>query len=83
VRGLVGTDTLDNGFKDVWRSLEALADAQPDFIALDVRDLPSLEAAAWRAAGYPLLTWTVRSRETRAVGLAFADALIAEGEGLA
>lgn len=83
VRGLVGTDTLDNGFKGVWRDSAALAEAQPDFLAIDVRDLTRPEAAAWRAAGKPLLTWTVRSPETRATGLAHADALIAEGAGLA
>ena len=56
---------------------------KPDFLAIDVRDLTRPEAAAWRAAGHPLLTWTVRSPDTRAAGLALADALIAEGEGLA
>lgn len=82
-RGVVGTDSLENGFEGVWRTPEALAAAQPDFLAIDVRDLTRSEAAAWRAAGRPLLTWTVRSAETRATGLAHADALIAEGEGLA
>ncbi|MFM7348247.1 MAG: glycerophosphodiester phosphodiesterase family protein [Erythrobacter sp.] len=83
IRGLVGTDTYDNGFKGVWRDPAAIAAAQPDFLAIDVRDLGYPEAAAWRAGGHPLLTWTVRSPETRATGLAHADALIAEGEGLA
>lgn len=83
VRGLVGTDTLDNGFRGVWHAPEALAAAEPDFLAIDVRDLPSLDAAALREAGKPLLTWTVRSPESRATGLAYADALIAEGAGLA
>jgi glycerophosphoryl diester phosphodiesterase len=83
VRGLVGTDSLENGFEGVWRSREAIARAQPDFLAIDVRDLHRPEAAAWRAGGMPLLTWTLRSPETRAIGLAHADALIAEGEGLA
>lgn len=82
-RGLVGTDTYDNGFKGVWRDPAAIAAAQPDFLAIDVRDLKYPEAAAWRAGGRPLLTWTVRSPATRAAGLAHADALIAEGEGLA
>lgn len=82
-RGLVGTDSLENGFEGVWRTPEALAAAQPDFLAIDVRDLARPEVSAWRAAGKPLLTWTVRSPETRATGLAHADALIAEGEGLA
>ncbi|WP_086606660.1 glycerophosphodiester phosphodiesterase family protein [Erythrobacter donghaensis] len=82
-RGLVGTDTLENGFKGVWRTADVFAAAQPDFLAIDVRDLHRPEAAAWRAGGRPLLTWTVRSPETRATGLALADALIAEGAGLA
>ena len=82
-RGLVGTDSYENGFEGVWRDPQALAAAQPDFLAIDVRDLTRPEAAAWRAGGQPLLTWTVRSSEARAIGLAHADALIAEGEGLA
>ncbi len=82
-RGLVGTDSFENGFQGVWRDAAVLADAQPDFLAIDVRDLARPEAAAWREAGRPLLTWTVRSPETRAAGLAHADALIAEGAGLA
>lgn len=83
VRGLVGTDSFENGFEGVWRGPTALNLAQPDFLAVDVRDLLRPEAAAWRAEGHPLLTWTVRSPETRARGLAHADALIAEGAGLA
>jgi glycerophosphoryl diester phosphodiesterase len=82
VRGLVGTDTHINGFEGVWRTAEALEQARPDFLAIDVRDLARPEAAAWRATGRPLLTWTVRSPETRATALAHADALISEGPGL-
>jgi hypothetical protein len=82
-RGLVGTDSYENGFEGVWRCSDTLAQAQPDFLAIDVRDLTRPEAAAWRAGGGALLTWTVRSPETRATGLAHADALIAEGAGLA
>lgn len=82
-RGLVGTDSLPNGFEGVWRDPISMAAAQPDFLAVDVRDLLRDEAAAWRHTGRPLLTWTVRSPETRARGLAHADALISEGAGLA
>ena len=82
-RGLVGTDSYENGFEGVWRNSDTLAQAQPDFLAIDVRDLTRPEAAAWRAGGGALLTWTVRSPATRATGLAHADALIAEGAGLA
>jgi glycerophosphoryl diester phosphodiesterase len=82
-RGLVITDTLDHGYKSAWRAPHALERAAPDFLASDVRDIPNALTALWHEAGRPLLTWTVRSPETRARGLAHADALIAEGAGLA
>jgi glycerophosphoryl diester phosphodiesterase len=82
-RGLVITDTLDHGFKSAWRAPHALERAAPDFLASDVRDLPNALTNLWRESGRPLLTWTVRSSETRERGLAHADALIAEGAGLA
>jgi glycerophosphoryl diester phosphodiesterase len=83
VRGLVGTDSYENGFEGAWRKPEILAAAQPDFLAIDVRDLTRPEAAAWRNGGKPLLTWTVHSPETRAIGHAHADAVITEGAGVA
>jgi len=83
LKGLVATDTFDGGFLSKWREPSALDLALPDFLAIDVRDLPNAISDLWRAAGRPLLTWTVRSPETRAVGLAHADALISEGDGLA
>jgi glycerophosphoryl diester phosphodiesterase len=82
-RGLVITDTLDHGFKSAWRAPRALERAQPDFLACDVRDLPNAMTSLWRETDRPVLTWTVRSPETRARGLSHADALIAEGAGLA
>jgi glycerophosphoryl diester phosphodiesterase len=82
-RGLVITDTLDHGFKSAWRAPRSLERAQPDFLACDVRDLPNAITGLWRETGRPVLTWTVRSPEKRARGLAYADALIAEGAGLA
>ena len=46
--------------------------------------MPTIQSAdLWRESGRPLLTWTVRSPETRARGQAHADAIIAEGAGLA
>jgi glycerophosphoryl diester phosphodiesterase len=82
-RGLVITDTLDHGYQSAWRRPHALERAAPDFLASDVRDLPNAVTGLWRDTGRPLLTWTVRSPETRALGIAHADALIAEGAGLA
>ena len=45
-------------------------------------DLPSPLAATLRAKGLPVLTWTVRDEATLAAAREFADAPIAEGEGL-
>lgn len=56
--------------------------ARADFLAYDVRDLPSRFAAAQRRRGFPVLTWTVRSPELMESAARHADAPIAEGAGL-
>lgn len=82
-RGLVVTEenarTLSGRARRHW----ALWHARPDFLAYDVRDLPSAFAASQRRRGVPLATWTVRSPELAARAAAHADAPIAEGAGLA
>lgn len=82
-RGLVGTDSLMNGFEHVWRDPDSLDLAQPDFLAVDRRDLGRPEASEWRAARKPLLSWTIRTKEDSQAASVLADALIAEGEALA
>lgn len=82
VRGLVMTEENDRGLTGAMRRKLWLWTARPDFLAYDVRDLPSDFAQAQRARGLPLLTWTVRSPELRERALQFADAPIAEGEGV-
>lgn len=66
-----------------WQRRLALWIAKPDFLAYHIAALPNRWVARLRAKGLPVLTWAVNSRETRASGLVHADALIAEGEGLA
>jgi len=83
VRGLVVTEENERGFKGAVRRQLALWRAAPDFLAYDVRDLPSRFAAAQRRRGLPLLTWTVRTPELRQVAAEHADAPIAESEGVA
>lgn len=83
VRGLVCTDTLDLGFLGAWRAKGAIEMASPDFLAMDIRDLPSAFMSLWRESGRPLLSWTIRSSDLRERGLREADALVSEGEGLA
>jgi glycerophosphoryl diester phosphodiesterase len=81
VRGLVMSESEGAGTGGVRRHL-TLWHAKPDFLAYDVRDLPSRFAASQRARGLPVATWTVRSAELRARAMQHADAAIAEGTGV-
>jgi glycerophosphoryl diester phosphodiesterase len=83
VRGLVVTE--ENGRAPVGRIKRRLAlwQARPDFLAYDIRDLPSRFAAAQRRRGLPVASWTVRSPELRERAARHADAPIAEGAGSA
>lgn len=56
----------------LWRS-------RPHFLAYDIRALPSRFARAQRARGLPVLTWTVRGQDQRAIAAAEADQIIYEG----
>lgn len=83
VRGLVVTEENERTFAGLMRRHAWLWHARPDFLAYDVRDLPSRFAGGQRKRGLPLLTWTVRSAELRQRADNYADAPIAEGAGLA
>lgn len=83
VRGLVMTEEDDKALPGMIRRHLFLWKARPDFLAYDIRDLPSRFAAAQRKRGLPVLTWTVRSAEYRERAAEHADAPIAEGAGVA
>ena len=82
VRGLVMSEEHDRGLEGAARRHLWLWIAKPDFLAYDVRDLPSRFAVAQRKRGLPVLTWTVRSAELRKVAKDHANAPIAEGAGV-
>ena len=82
VRGLVVTEEGHRTLSGRYRRHLSLWRAQPEFLAYDVRDLPSRFAAAQRKRGLPLLTWTVRSAELAERARVHADAAIAEGPGV-
>ncbi len=82
-RGLVITEENARGLSGQIKRWMAFRHARPQFLAYDIRDLPSSFAAAKRKAGYPVLTWTVRSTELRLRAKEHADASIAEGAGVA
>ena len=83
VRGLVVTEEGSQTLLDRAKRRLALWAARPDFLAYDIRDLPSRFAAAQRRRGLPVLTWTVRSAEHIERAAQHADAPIAEGAGIA
>ena len=83
VRGLVVTEEGGKTLPGMIKRRLSLWHARPDFLAYDVRDLPSRFAAAQRQRGLPVLTWTVRSEELRTRAARYADAPIAEGAGVA
>ncbi len=83
LRGLVVTEEGARAIGGRWRRHRDLWHAKPEFLAYDIRDLPSRFAARQRKRGLPVLTWTVRSRQLAARARDHADAPIAEGEGLA
>ncbi|MEP3052331.1 MAG: glycerophosphodiester phosphodiesterase family protein [Erythrobacter sp.] len=82
LRGLACTDSLDLGFKGAWREVGALDLASPDFLAIDIRDVPNTLTTLWREAGRPLLSWTIQTEEWRDKATQYVDAPIAEGAGL-
>ena len=87
VRGLVVTEENEGrrlgGLAGTLRRQAMLWHARPDFLAYDIRDLPSRFAAAQRRRGLPVATWTVRSPDLLERAAIHADAPIAEGAGIA
>lgn len=79
-RGLVITEEGKQGLRGRSERHLALWRARPDFLAYDVRDLPSRFATAQRERGVPVLTWTVRGAAAEAVASDHADAPIYEIE---
>ena len=78
LRGLVVTEQGKGGLRGRVERWLALRRARPHFLAYDIRDLPSPFAAAARARGLALCTWTVRTDEERARAAEHADQIIYE-----
>ena len=73
VRGLVVTEEGSKNWRGRIARHRNLWTARPDFLAYDIRDLPSRFAAAQRARGLPIVTWTVRSAEQEEIASVYAD----------
>jgi glycerophosphoryl diester phosphodiesterase len=82
LRGLVVTEQGSRTFSGTIKRHLAMWDARAQFLAYDVRDLPSTFADRQRRRGLPVLTWTVNSPSLRERAAQYADAPIAEAGGL-
>ena len=83
LRGLVATEEHSRGWLGDLARHRALWRSRAQFLAYDVRDLPSRFARGQRARGLPVATWTVRDPALFPLASAEADALIAEGSIIA
>jgi len=77
LRGLVVTEQK-KGLRGIIERPLALWRSRADFLAYDIRDLPSRFAEAQRAKGMPVLTWTVRTLADRARAAEHASQIIYE-----
>jgi glycerophosphoryl diester phosphodiesterase len=77
-RGLVVTEAGKRRLRGGVERRLGLWRARPDFLAYDIRDLPSRTARRARGRGMPVLTWTCRSREERERAASHADQIIYE-----
>jgi glycerophosphoryl diester phosphodiesterase len=75
LRGLVVTESGKKGWRGRVERRLAFWRARADFLAYDIRDLPSSFA---RSRGVPVFTWTVRSPGDRASAADNADQIIFE-----
>jgi len=81
VRGLVMTEHRGGPLptlRDAIVRRLAVGRAKPDFLAYDIRFLPSALPCALRSAGVPVLSWTVRSPAEREIAATHADRPIFE-----
>ena len=80
LRGLVVTEQ-EKGLRGRVERPLALWRSNADFLAYDIRDLPSKFAGAHRAKGMKVLTWTIRTPADRARAAEHADQIIYEAPG--
>lgn len=87
-RGIIAEDTrLDDSWKRfpvmerfILRNLLHFPRTRPDFISYGIKSLPAPAPAFFRRFfGVPVMTWTVRSAEDRALAAHNADQIVFEG----
>ena len=83
LRGLVMTEAGARTLSGAVKRRLALLRAKPQFLAYDVRDLPSAFAARQARGGMPLTSWTVKTAEQLDTAIKAGAAPILEAAGVA
>lgn len=83
MRGLVISEEEKSKIKGLMERNLAIKIARPDFLAYDIRSLPSSFPAAMRQRGLAILTWTVRNAAQAGLARRHADQIIHEWDGAA
>lgn len=81
VRGLIMSENSDFSREGGAEQRKAMRRAKPEFVAIDITDLPNRLTARLRKRGIPVLAWTVRTAEQQALAAAHADQIIFEAPG--
>ncbi|MFN2099097.1 glycerophosphodiester phosphodiesterase family protein [Altererythrobacter sp. MF3-039] len=80
--GLVMREDEHGHTQKAWQRKMALWLARPEFLAYHIAALPSPMVSDLRHSGLPILTWTVSSQQLLEKANRFADAPIAEADGI-
>jgi glycerophosphoryl diester phosphodiesterase len=86
VRGIVADRTVDSYYSalPLQRRLELrhfshLSRTRPHFVSFYFRELPFAPVQRIRAAGHPIITWTIRSAEEAKIARCYSDQITFEG----
>jgi glycerophosphoryl diester phosphodiesterase len=86
VRGITADKALDPYYDHLplarrteLRHFGHLARTAPHFVSYDFHDLPAPHVDQVRAAGYPVITWTIRSKSEAKMALRHSDQMTFEG----
>lgn len=86
VRGIVADRTVDSYYNSLplqrrleMRSFSHLGRTRPHFVSFYFRELPYAPVQRIRAAGYPVITWTIRSEEQARAARRYSDQITFEG----
>jgi glycerophosphoryl diester phosphodiesterase len=86
IRGIVGERAFDSYYDSLplktqmeLRTFSHVSRTRPDFVSFQFEDLPWAPLTAMRAAGMPVITWTIRSKDEATTALRKSDQVTFEG----